>query len=297
MKPETGASVRSASEHGLLAALAAVTVWALVPIGTRFFVLKVDPLVFNLLRYAAAGGSAIPFFVRARPWRWPLRDQWLLVWCALLAVPGYNLPVSLGARTVTAGELGLLIATEPALIVAFTLLLHRRRMRLSVIAGCAVALAGVTLTSGVLTSPRIGHSQGTLQVLAGAVAWSLYTVQVTRLNQRHGAFGVTGGILVVGTAALMLISIPALPNVYWPGTATALELGAMGVASSTVGFILWNYAGARLPGERLGPFLYLIPVVSVVGGMVLLHEQLTVTIVAGGVLTVLGVWIASRRPG
>lgn len=297
MQPDTGATGRSASERGLLAALSAVMVWALVPVGTRYFVLKVDPIVFNLLRYAAAGGSALPFFVHARPWRWPPSDRWLLVWCALLAVPGYNIPVSLGARTVTAGELGLLIATEPALIVAFTLLLHRRRMRLGVIAGCSLALAGVTLTSGVLTSPVIGHSQGTLQVLMGAVAWSLYTVQVTRLNQRHGAFGVTGGILVVGTAALLLLSVPALPAAHWPGAATALALGAMGVASSTIGFILWNYAGARLPGERLGPFLYLIPLVSVAAGVVLLDERLTVAIVAGGILTVLGVWIASRRAG
>ena len=70
----------------------------------------------------------------------------------------------------------------------------------------------------------------------------------------------------------------------------------MGVASSAVGFVLWNYAGAKLPGERLGPFLYLIPVVSVTAGMQLLGERLTVTIIAGGILTVLGVWIASRAP-
>jgi drug/metabolite transporter (DMT)-like permease len=78
-------------------------------------------------------------------------------------VPGYSIPVALGAQTVPAGERGLLIATEPAFIVAFTLLLQRRRVRWRVIGGCAVALAGVALTSGVLTSPRTMQWAGALE--------------------------------------------------------------------------------------------------------------------------------------
>lgn len=41
-------------ERGDLAALAAVLIWALIPVGTRFFVLKVDPYVFNVVRYLAS---------------------------------------------------------------------------------------------------------------------------------------------------------------------------------------------------------------------------------------------------
>jgi hypothetical protein len=68
----------------------------------------------------------------------------------------------------------------------------------------------------------------------------------------------------------------------------------MGIASSTVGFLLWNYAGALLPAERLGLFLYLIPAVCVAAGAQLLNESLTLPILIGGALTVFGVWIASR---
>jgi drug/metabolite transporter (DMT)-like permease len=284
----------SGSERGYLAGLAAVIIWALVPVGTRFFVLRVDPTVFNVIRYAASGAFALPFFFYARPWRWPRRDQILLAGCALLAVPGYNIPVALGAQTVPAGELGLLIATEPAFIVAFTLLLQRRRMRWRVIGGCAVALAGVALTSGVLTSPRTLHWASTLQVLTGAAAWSCYTVLVGRLNQRYGAVGVTGAVLVVGTVALMAVSLPMIHWNAWPDSTMLLALAAMGVASSTVGFLLWNYAGALLPAERLGLFLYLIPVVCVAAGALFLNESVTLPILIGGALTVFGVWIASR---
>jgi drug/metabolite transporter (DMT)-like permease len=284
----------SGSERGHVAALAAVIVWSLVPVGTRFFVLRVDPFVFNIIRFAASGTAALPLFLYARPWRWPLRDRVLLLWCSLLAVPGYNIPVALGARAVPAGELGLLIATEPAFIVAFTLLLQGRRVRWPVIGGCALALVGVTLTSGVLQSPQVFKVTSVLQVLAGAASWSCYTVLAVRLNQRYGALGVTGAILVVGTAALMAMSLPATHLNEWPNSAMTGMLAAMGVGSSLIGFMLWNYAAVSVPAERLGLFLYLIPVMCVAAGAQFLNESLTLMILVGGALTVYGVWIASR---
>ena len=90
-------------ERGYAAALAAVFIWALVPVGTRFFVLRVDPYMFNVLRFLAAGGAAIPLCLTAKPWRWRRADQGMLLTCAALAVAGYNIPVALGARTVSAG--------------------------------------------------------------------------------------------------------------------------------------------------------------------------------------------------
>jgi drug/metabolite transporter (DMT)-like permease len=68
----------------------------------------------------------------------------------------------------------------------------------------------------------------------------------------------------------------------------------MGVSSSLIGFLLWNYAGVVVPAERLGLFVYLIPAVSVCAGVAFLRESLTLPVLVGGALTVLGVWLASR---
>jgi drug/metabolite transporter (DMT)-like permease len=293
---QTNSQARSpadARRGGVTAALAAVFIWALVPVGTRFFVLRIDPLMFNIVRFAASGAAALPLFLRARPWRWPVRDQLLVGVCALFAVPGYNVPVALGARAIPAGELGLLIATEPVFIVALTLLLERRPISHRVLTGSALALAGVVLTSGSTGAPLLSW-QSTLQALGGAFSWSCYTVLAGRLNARHGTFAVTGTILVIGSAALMLISLPLTRGTPWPDVTTTSMLAAMGIISSLLGFLLWNHACAVLPAERVGLFVYLIPIVCLGAGAQLLGESLTFAVLAGGVLTVAGVWVASR---
>jgi drug/metabolite transporter (DMT)-like permease len=107
----------------------------------------------------------------------------------------------------------LLIATEPAFIVALTLLLKRQRIGWRVWAGGTLAIAGVALTSQGPVAPQSFSWISTLQALCGAASWSCYTVLASRLNQRYGTFGVTGAIVVVGTVALLAISIPMIHRV------------------------------------------------------------------------------------
>ena len=282
------------AQRGYCAALTAALIWALIPVGTRFFVLRLDPYLFNVIRFAASACGALPLFFCARPWRWPARDLRLVTACAFFGVSGYNIPVALGAQSTTAGELGLLIATEPVMIVALTMLLQRRSIHWRIVTGSLIALLGVLLTSGVVTSPPGIQWVGTLEVLAGAFSWSLYTVLIVRLNQRHGSLAVTGTVLVVGTAMLMALSLPRVNAGMLPDTVSIAILAGMGVSSSLIGFLLWNYAGVAVPTERLGLFVYLIPVVSVCAGVAFLRESLTLPALVGGALTVLGVWLASR---
>jgi drug/metabolite transporter (DMT)-like permease len=291
--PSPGTDTERPSQD-LAAALGAVLIWGLVPVGTRYFVQRVDPFVFNVIRFAASCLAALPMLARARPWRWPRRDQALLALCGVLAVPGYNMPVSVGALSLSAGELGFLIATEPVMILTFTLLLRRRAMHARLLTGSFVALCGVAMTTGLLTAPTSFPWRGTLLALSGAASWSLYTALAGGLNERYGSFGATGSMLVIGAASLFALSWPLIPSGSWPALPTVLALAAMGLASSTVGFLLWNHASARMPAERLGLFLYLIPIVCLAGGSALLGEALTVTILAGGALTIGGVWLASR---
>jgi drug/metabolite transporter (DMT)-like permease len=60
--------------------------------------------------------------------------------------------------------------------------------------------------------------------------------------------------------------------------------------------LAWNLAVVRLPGPRAGLLLYLEPLVSVAGAVVLLGERLSAELAAGGIL-ILGGIAATWAPG
>ncbi|MGA2776464.1 MAG: EamA family transporter [Steroidobacteraceae bacterium] len=282
------------AEQGVAAAIAAVVIWGLVPVGTRFFVLKFDALTFNVIRFAFSGAAALPLLLMGKPWAWPSADRRRLLFCALLAVSGYNIPVAFAARSISAGHLGLLIATEPVFIVLFAAWLQKRRVHWRVIVGGAVAFVGVGLTSLAAGMPRLADWAGPLLVLLGAMSWSLYTVLVASLTRRHGALPVTGGVLVIGAIVLIAASLPMIHSDVLASPLAVGEIGAMGLVSSLLGFVLWNHAASAVPSERLGLFLYLLPLVSISAGAWMLDEHITALLVCGGALTLAGVAFGER---
>jgi drug/metabolite transporter (DMT)-like permease len=283
---------------GFAPALAAVVVWGLVPVGTRFFVATTDPLAFNIIRFGASALAALPLALRARPWRWPLLDILRLITGSVLAIPAYNIPVAIAAKTVPAGTMGLLIATEPIFILLFSLVVSRTAVRPTAIIGAALAFAGVALTtSGSWAGAGAGDLAGVGLVLLGCACWGLYSVLTAPLVVRHGAAGVASSILVIGGFVLTAASLRYMGPGAWPGPLVWLELVAMGLMSALLAFLLWNKAAEVMPMSRLGLFLYLIPVVSLIGGEGLLGEQPTVAAVCGGVLILLGVAIGEGRLG
>lgn len=286
----------SGPNDGLLAGLAAVVIWGLVPVGTRFFVATTDPLAFNVIRFGASGLAALPLALRAKPWRWPMGDVVRLVAGAVLAIPCYNIPVAIAAKSVQAGTMGLLIATEPVFILIFGMIAGRTGVRLSVALGAATAFAGVALTTSEGWSGHGGGDPvGMALVLGGCAAWGLYAVLTAPLIARHGSGGVAGSILVLGGGGLTLLSLPAMGPGAWPGPLVTVELVVMGLASALVAFLLWNKAAEGLPMSRLGLFLYLIPVVSLVFGAALLGERPSLAGVLGGVLILAGVAVGEGR--
>jgi drug/metabolite transporter (DMT)-like permease len=117
------------------------------------------------------------------------------------------------------------------------------------------------------------------------------------LIARHGSWGVAGSILFIGGGALIGLSLPAMGHAAWPGPWVTAELAALGLVSAFLAFLLWNKAAEAMAVGRLGLFLYLIPVVSLLGGAAFLGERPTFASTCGGALILVGVAVGEGRAG
>ncbi len=283
--------------EALAAAFIAVVSWGFVPVALRYFVSSLDPLIVSVIRFGASGVGALPFFWIGKPWRWPRADFIRLLICAALAVPGLNLPAAYAVRTLPAGGLGLVTATEPILIILFGLMASRSGVTIRVVMGALIALAGVLVTlsrsaQALIAGDNLG---GIALAFAGAMSWSAYSVLGAPLVRRHGAIGMTGGVLFFGGFVAAAVIAPTIPVASWPGLRVFAEIGALALTTTVIGFLLWNRAGGVIGAAPLGLFLYLIPVIAVIGGAVFLGEALTLRVVLGGLVIIGGVAIGEGR--
>ena len=82
----------------MAAAIAAVAIWGMVLVALRYFIAFLDPFAFSTIRFGTSALFALPLFVYARPWTWPVRDVARVTLCGFPALPGLNIPNVLAAR-------------------------------------------------------------------------------------------------------------------------------------------------------------------------------------------------------
>lgn len=286
--------------RSVAALLIAVTLWGLAPVGNRYLVTRFDPLGVLALRFTLASIAFLPLLRGLRGCSWNGRQLWLLIISGVVGILGYNLPVTIGQQTTSAGMAGLIIASEPIWILLLWCLVRRRRPDLRASCAAAIGLLGIGLIISTSQADELGAGQGylgPLLVLLAAVAWSFYCVLMRDVSAAFGAIRATALTIQIGTAPMLMIgAVPAwhlmaaLPAQDW------LVLLAMTLGSTVIAVLLWNQAVAEIGAPYAGPFLYLVPLVSIAGGVIALSERPPVAVLIGGGVVLFGVVLTSWQP-
>jgi drug/metabolite transporter (DMT)-like permease len=72
-----------------------------------------------------------------------------------------------------------------------------------------------------------------------------------------------------------------------------VSLGVLGLLCSVVALVAWFFLIEEAGPSRASIVIYLNPVVAVLAGVAVLHEQLTLAALAGMLLILSGSWLAT----
>ncbi|WP_328909463.1 DMT family transporter [Streptomyces sp. NBC_00234] len=259
------------------------------------------PLHITVIR-CALGAAVLLALARAAGQRLPRdRRTWghLLVAAFLCnALPFFLF--SVGEQTVDSGVAGVLNATTPLWSMGMGLALGTERDRRPVrLAGLLLGFVGVLLIFAPWQQSGL-TSWGALLLLAAAMSYAVAFVYMARhlIGRENGPLALSAAQLVAATG-LTTFALPAGPAAPVDATLTAVvAVAALGVLGTGVTFHL----NSRLIAEE-GPTAaatvgYLLPVVSVLLGAVVLGEQLSVRVVTGLAVVLVGVGLTrGRKPG
>lgn len=277
---------------GWLAALGAVTIWALYFLSLRAGAhASIPPETLALFRFGVPGALLVPVFLRARKRYAATPKLWLgtIVGCGglLYFLVSYaalhQVPVAIGS-TVIPGFAPLFVT-----LLAVTIFHEKAGGRKVIglgLTGLGVGL--MTWASGF--SPSVAGGLGLL--LVAALVWAVYTIAV----RQSGLKPLEVAALVAVPSAVMVVLWGLLPG-FSAGSASGEELlvqmFTQGILSGLVSTLLYTEAVRRIGAESAAAVGAISPVLAAVGATVLLGEPLGVATLAGMGVSVAGVVLAS----
>jgi len=131
-------------------------------------------------------------------------------------------------------------------------------------------------------------------VLTGACLWAVGQI-IIRRNISLSGLTVAAWLAVMAAPQLAIASwlfesnhMAVLQNA---GLNTWLTVLYLGLIMTAVGYGCWYHVLGRYPASRVGPFILLTPLTSVMGGAIFLGETLSAMTLTGGSIIILGVAI------
>lgn len=276
----------------VLAGLAVVVLWASAFPAIRVASPELGVLGLSFVRLAVAAAALLvlaPILHVRLPAR---RDIPLVLLCAFLGMPAYQLLLNWGELKVPAGTSSIIVAAAPLVSVSIAAVVLRERLTPLKAVGSIVALGGVAIVC--LARSGISLSTSVWIVVGAMVVQGAYHPLTRPLLRKYSGVEVATYGMVVGTVML----IPTMPW-GWAALTTAtppawLAAVYLGLLPSALGFVLWGYAVARLPVAASTSLLYLVPPVAVLIAFVWLGEIPFWTELIGGAVVIVGVVIVSR---
>ncbi len=280
------------NRHPVILALGSAALFGMSTPAAKVLLGTVDPAILAGLLYSGAGiGIAMlrPIAMFGGVKETPLSaadTPWLAgaIFCGGIAGP---LLLMIGLSRTEASAASLLLTLEGAAtaLLAWFAFHENFDRRIALGMACLVAGAIVLSWSG---QPTLQGLMGPLAIVGACIAWGLDNNLTRKVSLADPLQIVEIKGLVAGPATIVLAMVfgghlPSMPAILISGV-----VGFFGIGLSLTLFVL---ALRDLGTARTGAYFSTAPFLGTIAAIILLHEPLTINLVAAGLLMAAGVWL------
>lgn len=187
-------------------------------------------------------------------------------------------------------------SATPTFMLLFSWWILKEKMTKVRVISVALATLGVIAIVGVhLTGQHV--LLGVLCLVIAALTWALMSVLVKKLSGTYSTLQVTILATLVAIICLtpVVLAHPSnLATINLSDSVITLSLLYLGVISTALAFMMWNYGLTLVDAGSSGLYFLLQPVVGTLLGFLFLHEGLTFGFLVGSIMILISVWLAIR---
>ncbi|HUK28185.1 MAG TPA: EamA family transporter [Candidatus Acidoferrales bacterium] len=274
-------------------------IWGLAFVAIKEADEVLSPVNLALLRWIVASFlflALLPIIGRAKS-KLERKDLPRLLVVAFSNVVGYHISLNYAETSISAGLSGLLISFGPVFIVLLSVLLLNEKAGRKVLVALVLAIVGALILSvGSISLSDFASLYGPVEVALSALFYAMFSVLGKPLVSKYGSAPTTIWAGVLGTAMMLpLLSTSFISQVESMPLNGWISVLYLSILSTVLGYTLFYTLIRHKAVSTISIQLYLAPIVSVVGGVILLGESVTTFTVIGGALMLAAVALATKH--
>ena len=290
----------SKKTFGHLAALLTIVIWGTTFISTKVLLMDFKPVEILFFRFVM--GFVILLAISPKRLKTKSRKEELtFVLAGLCGICLYYLLENIALTYTLASNVGMIISVAPFFTAIATHLFMKSegKLRIQFLAGFVVAMTGIVLISFNGQNLEL-NPLGDLLAIAAALVWAVYSI----LTKKISSFGYP---VILSTRRTFFYGILfMIPTLFFfdfqPGLSRFTDMTYLfnilylGLGASALCFVTWNFAVKELGAVKTSVYIYMVPVITVITSVLILHEKLTLLAGIGTVLTLIGLFLSEYKP-
>ena len=290
--------MRGDSTAGHLASLLTIIIWGTTFISTKILLADFQPVEILFFRFVI-GLAALLLVYPHRLKGTSKRQELTFAAAGLCGICMYYLLENIALTYTMASNVGVIISVAPFFTALLShLFLKAEKPKVNFYIGFAVAMAGICIISFNGSKLELNPS-GDLLALLAALVWACYSVLTKKISgygyhtilttRRIFCYGI---LFMIPTLFLFefKLELARFANLVYLFNIIFLGLGA-----SALCFVTWNFAVKVLGAVKTSIYIYMVPVITVITSIVVLHETITALAAAGTVLTLAGLFLSESK--
>ncbi len=274
-------------------------IWGTSWIASKIGVQKVPGLEVASIRQLIAGVLLLVFFF-AKGEKMPTWKEfkWLTMMAVLLFLSANGI-ATVALKYIPSGMGALISALYPLCVVIIEKIFYRNtKITLLTFTGLFLGIGGIAWVfyDNAFHNHAEGFGWGVFLSILAMLSWSIGTIVLSRTKIKMNPYYATGWQMFISSFILMsmlavsgnAIPLSAVPAQTWGAIAYLV------IMSNLLTFAAFIYTMKHLEPAIAALYAYINPIVAIFVGSLIMSEKITITIIAGSVITLIGVFLVNQ---
>lgn len=284
---------------GYLALFITSVVWGTTWVASKMGVNEIPPLQMAYIRQLISGFCFVAFFLFYKKSSLPTFRQfrWIFVMAILMFVFANGLS-TWSLKFIPTGLSALIGALYPLSVVIIERVFFKsKRMTILTFIGLFMGISGVGIVfyENAFNSNSLSFGIGLSLSVIAMLSWSFGTIFISRNKANINPYYGTGWQMLISAVILMVIAEATQPTV--PVIEISFKVWMvilyLVIFGSVISFVAFIYSMKKLPAAISSLYAYINPLVAMVTASIVLNEKLTINILWGAIVTLIGVFLVN----